>query len=106
VHLNRRSDDFSRQRILFYDIRCLDLSSCSRAVFSVPLWFTSPVRIFDYVPLAVTAATANPVGLIVGGAVKVGGEVTGEDTIKGAAKRTATAISGQLRVKFQEQGWI
>ena len=35
------------------------------------------------VPLAVTIATANPIGLIVGGAVKVGGEVSGKNTIKG-----------------------
>jgi len=58
------------------------------------------------VPLAVTLATANPIGLIVGGAVKVGGEVSGHDTIKGVSERTAKEISTQLRGAFQRQGWI
>ena len=57
-------------------------------------------------PLAVTIATANPVGLIVGGAMKVGGEVTGKSTIEGTAKRTVKKISDELRVAFQKQGWI
>jgi hypothetical protein len=34
------------------------------------------------VPLAVTVATANPIGLLVGGAVKVSGEVSGRDKIE------------------------
>lgn len=58
------------------------------------------------VPLAVTIATANPIGLIVGGAVKVGGEVTGRSTIEGAAERTADTIADELKPKFAEQGWI
>lgn len=58
------------------------------------------------VPLAVTLATANPIGLAVGGAVKLGGELSGHDTIKGVAKRTAKEISEQLHVAFQKQGWI
>ncbi len=58
------------------------------------------------VPLAVTIATANPIGLIVGGAVKVGGEVTDKSTIEGSAKRTAEKIGDELRVAFQKQGWI
>jgi Domain of unknown function (DUF4410) len=45
-------------------------------------------------PIAVVAATANPIGLIVGGAVKATGEATGESTIEGTAKRTADAIAG------------
>jgi Domain of unknown function (DUF4410) len=57
-------------------------------------------------PLAVVAATANPVGLVVGGAVKLYGESTGSDTIEGAAKRTADEISAQLRKAAEEQGWI
>lgn len=57
-------------------------------------------------PLAVVAATANPIGLIVGGAIKATGEATGSDTIEGAAKRTAAAIAGQLREAAQKQGWI
>ena len=58
------------------------------------------------VPLAVTLATANPIGLIVGGAMKVGGEATGSSTIKGSAKRTAKKIADELRVSFEKQGWI
>jgi len=58
------------------------------------------------VPLVVTIVTANPIGLIVGGAVKTGGELTGRTTIEGTAKRTANAIADELRVAFQKQGWI
>jgi hypothetical protein len=57
-------------------------------------------------PLAVTAATANPIGLIVGSAVKVGEEATGQGTIQGEAKRTAKEIAVQLRARFQQEGWI
>src|SRR5262249_27269153 len=45
------------------------------------------------VPLAVAAATANPIGLRVGGTMKLYGEKTGSDTIEGAGKRTADAIA-------------
>lgn len=58
------------------------------------------------VPLVVTLATANPIGLVVGGAVKVAGEATGSATIEGSGKRTAEEIAKELRVKFQEEGWI
>ncbi len=58
------------------------------------------------VPLAVTIATANPIGLIVGGVVKVSGEVTGRDTIEGSAKRTAKKIADELRAAFEKQGWL
>jgi hypothetical protein len=58
------------------------------------------------VPLVVTAATANPIGLIVSGAVKAEGEVSGRDTIEGAAQRTAKQIADHLRGRFEEQGWI
>lgn len=58
------------------------------------------------VPIAVTLATANPIGLVVGGAVKAAGELSGRDTIEGSGKRTAELIAKELKVKFQEQGWI
>jgi hypothetical protein len=58
------------------------------------------------VPLAVVAATANPIGLIVGGTAKATGEVTGSETIEGAAERTAKEIAAQLRTAAEEQGWI
>jgi hypothetical protein len=49
------------------------------------------------VPLLVTAATANPIGLVVGGAVKAEGELSGRTTIEGSAKRTAREISEHLK---------
>lgn len=58
------------------------------------------------VPLAVVAATANPLGLIVMGAAKLHGEVTGRTKIEGAAKRTARLIADELRKGFQRRGWI
>jgi hypothetical protein len=58
------------------------------------------------VPLAVLAATANPLGLIVMGGMKVEGEMTGRTKNEGAAKRTAEAIGEQLKLKFQDQPWI
>jgi hypothetical protein len=58
------------------------------------------------VPLAVVAATANPIGLVIGGAAKLTGEATGSGTIEGAAKRTADEISAQLKVAAEGQGWI
>ena len=57
-------------------------------------------------PLAVMAATANPIGLIVGGAVKIAGEADGSATIEGAAKRTADEIAAQLKTAAEKQGWI
>jgi hypothetical protein len=57
-------------------------------------------------PLAVMAATANPIGLAVAGTVKVAGEATGSDTIEGSAKRTADEISEQLIDAADRQGWL
>ncbi len=58
------------------------------------------------VPAVVMVATANPIGLIIGGAAKVGGEVSGSSTIEGVATDTAKKIADTLRVTFQKQGWI
>jgi hypothetical protein len=55
---------------------------------------------------AESAATGNPIGLIVGGASKLHAEKTGSDTIEGTAQRTAKDIAKELKVKFKEQGWI
>lgn len=57
-------------------------------------------------PVIVTVATANPIGLIVGGAAKAGGELTGRSKIDGTATRTADKIADVLKVKFKEQGWV
>ena len=59
------------------------------------------------VPGIVTAATANPVGLIVMSAMKLKGEKKkGSETLKGAAKRTAKRIAKELKIIFRRQGWI
>jgi hypothetical protein len=57
-------------------------------------------------PLAVTLATANPIGLAVGGAVKVATEVSGVDKIDAVGKSTAKEIAKELRVRFEQRGWI
>jgi Domain of unknown function (DUF4410) len=57
-------------------------------------------------PLAVMAATANPLGLIVVGAMKAHGEMTGSNTLEGRAKATADEIAAQLKTAAQKQGWI
>jgi uncharacterized protein DUF4410 len=58
------------------------------------------------VPLAVTAATANPLGLIVVGGMKAYGEVSGSSGIEGRAKATADEIAAQLKTAAEKQGWI
>jgi uncharacterized protein DUF4410 len=58
------------------------------------------------VPIIVTVATKNPIGLIVGSAVKAQGELSGRTTIEGTARRTADAIAEELRKAFRKQGWI
>jgi hypothetical protein len=57
-------------------------------------------------PLAVFVATANPIGLAVGGAMKATGELTGASGIEGAGRRTAERIAQELKIRFEEQGWI
>lgn len=57
-------------------------------------------------PLAVAAATANPIGLIVVGGMKASGEMRGSSTIQGRAKPTADEIAAQIKVAAEKQGWI
>ena len=57
-------------------------------------------------PLAVAAATANPLGLIVVGAMKLHGEESGSSTLEGRAKSSADEIAAQLKVAAEKQGWI
>ena len=57
-------------------------------------------------PVAVLVATANPIGLIVMGGVKLEGELSGRTKIEGSAKRTAETIAEELQKKFKEEGWI
>jgi hypothetical protein len=58
------------------------------------------------VPAAVTIATGNPIGLIVVGGTKVLGEATGRNALEGRARATADEIAEQLRIRFQDRGWI
>ncbi len=58
------------------------------------------------VPAIVTVATANPIGLVVSGAVKAEGQISGRTTIDGAANRTADAIAERLEKRFKDEGWI
>ena len=55
---------------------------------------------------ATLVATANPVGLIVSGGMKVYGEKSGKSTLEGRAEATAQEIADVFRQRFQEQGWI
>jgi hypothetical protein len=57
-------------------------------------------------PAAGAIATRNPIGLIVVGATRIVGEVSGSNTPEGRAKATADAIAEQLRIRFGERGWI
>jgi uncharacterized protein DUF4410 len=58
------------------------------------------------VPAAVAIATANPIGLIVVGGAKLYGETSGRSGLEGRAKATADEIAAQLRIRFQDRGWI
>jgi hypothetical protein len=58
------------------------------------------------VPSAVTIATGNPVGLIVVGGAKLLGEASGRTGLEGRAKATADQIAEQLKIRFQDRGWI
>jgi hypothetical protein len=58
------------------------------------------------VPAAVAIATANPIGLIVVGGAKIYSEASGRSGLEGRAKATAGAISDQLKLRFQDRGWI
>ena len=58
------------------------------------------------VPAAVVIATGNPIGLIVVGGMKIYREASGRNKLEGRAKATADAIAEQLRIRFQDRGWI
>jgi hypothetical protein len=57
-------------------------------------------------PLAVFAATANPIGLVVVGGIKAYGQMSGRTTIEGDAKRTADEIAARFKQGAERQGWI
>jgi hypothetical protein len=51
-------------------------------------------------------ANANPAGLIIGGAVKGYGELSGNSKVEGLSKSTAKEIAELLNARFKEEGWI
>jgi hypothetical protein len=57
-------------------------------------------------PLAAAVASGNPLGLIVSGGMKLYGEESGSSTIEGRVKQTVNEIANQLRLRFEQQGWI
>ena len=50
--------------------------------------------------------TGSPIGLIVGGGMKVYGEASGSAKVEGRAKQTAKEIAEQIKIRCQQQGWI
>ncbi len=50
--------------------------------------------------------TGNPIGLVVGGGMKIYGEASGKATVEGRAKQTAKEIADVLHERFLEQGWV
>jgi len=58
------------------------------------------------VPAAVAIASGNPVGLIVSSGIKIYGEASGSSKVTGRAKATAKEIADQLKIRFQQEGWI
>jgi len=57
-------------------------------------------------PAAVAIASGNPVGLIVSSGMKIYGEESGSSKVEGRAKQTAGEIADQLKIRFQQEGWI
>jgi Domain of unknown function (DUF4410) len=57
-------------------------------------------------PAAVAIASGSPVGLIVVGGAKLYGEASGRSGLEGRAKATADEISDQLKIRFEDRGWI
>lgn len=51
-------------------------------------------------------ATGSPIGLIVGGGLKVYGEASGSATVEGRAKQTAKEIGAIVKKRAQKEGWI
>jgi len=58
------------------------------------------------VPAAVAIATGSPVGVIVVGGAKLIGAATGRSGLEGRAKATADEIAAELKIRFQDRGWI
>jgi hypothetical protein len=51
-------------------------------------------------------ASGNPAGPIASSGMKIYGEESGSSKVEGRAKQTAGEVADQLRIRFQQQGWI
>lgn len=58
------------------------------------------------VPAAVAVATLNPIGLLVGGTVKLAGEATGSGSMDSAIDKHVNEIAEQIKAGAESQGWI
>lgn len=58
------------------------------------------------VPAATALALSNPIHLLFAGGVKIYGELSGRSKLEGRAKATADTLAGELRIAFQEWGWM
>lgn len=56
--------------------------------------------------VAALLVTHNPVGLAVQAGVQGYGEYSGSAKIQGRAKQAAKEIADQLKIRFQEEGWM
>lgn len=55
---------------------------------------------------AAWVVTGSPIGLVVGGGLKIYGEASGKDTIEGRAKQSAKEIGEVIKGRAQQEGWI
>lgn len=55
---------------------------------------------------AAWVVTGSPIGLVVGGGLKIYGEASGKDTIEGRAKQSAKEIGEVIKQRAQQEGWI
>ena len=58
------------------------------------------------VPAVMAIALGNPLGLIIGGGMRIYGEVSGIYTVEGREKATADKIADELSITFQRRNWI
>ena len=56
------------------------------------------------IPAALAIVAANPVGLIVAGALRIYGAASGRSGLEGCAKSTADKIAAQFKIGVQDQG--
>jgi uncharacterized protein DUF4410 len=58
------------------------------------------------VPVTTAIALSNPLHLLFAAGIKMYGEVSGRSKLEGRANATADALAGELRIAFQDWGWM